>query len=304
MRAPRRFSIFVSQLLAVILIAAGLHAQSSSNATAQSEREQAIALFKEKKRAEAKVIFEKLLRQHPQDAEIHYYLAVISAMADDWKTAIPHAEKSVEKEPTNAEYHFGLGQACGLAALKSGMISRLGYAKRCRAAYERAIELNPKHALYRTQLIQFYMLAPAMIGGGMDKAHAQANEIKKFDPISGAHAAHTIYSREKKYSEAFKELEDSLKTKPDDYLTHFLIGRLAAISGQRLDEGLAALQRCLDLSVPPDAPQHANVHWRRGNLFEKKGDVEAARRAYEASLALNPNFSNAKDAVAKLPAPK
>ena len=114
-----------------------------------NDLETAIALFKAQRREEARPIFEKVLAAAPNNPEPHYYLAVIAAMKDDWQKAIPYAEKSVEIEPNNAEYQFGLGQACGLAALKSGVLSKYGYAKRCRAAYERAVELAPAFAARR-----------------------------------------------------------------------------------------------------------------------------------------------------------
>jgi tetratricopeptide (TPR) repeat protein len=79
-------------------------------------------------------------------------------------------------------------------------------------------------------------------------------------------------------------------------------GRLAALSGQYLDRGLAALRLCLALppSAEEGAPTVAQVQWRIGNILEKKGEKEAARVAYIKALGANPNFTPAFAALKKL----
>jgi tetratricopeptide (TPR) repeat protein len=61
-----------------------------------------------------------------------------------------------------------------------------------------------------------------------------------------------------------------------------------------------ALKKCLTLSPPAGSPGHDAAYWRLGNLWEKKGDKKAARAAYEAALAINPNFQQAIDSLKKL----
>jgi lipoprotein NlpI len=46
---------------------------------------------------------------------------------------------------------------------------------------------------------------------------------------------------------------------------------------------------------------HDAAHWRLGNLWEKKGVKAAARAAYQAALAVTPNYPQALDALKKLP---
>ena len=91
-----------------------------------------------------------------------------------------------------------------------------------------------------------------------------------------------------------------LKTNPDDYTALYQIGRLAALTGQFVDRGIASLRRCLELTPPPGPQSHAAVHWRLGQLFEKKNDRAGARAAYEAALKLDPNFAQAVEALKKL----
>jgi tetratricopeptide (TPR) repeat protein len=146
----------------------------------------------------------------------------------------------------------------------------------------------------------FYQQAPVIVCCVLDKAHLQADEIKKLNPTRGHQAAAGLYLTEKKYPEAFAEFDEVLKDRPDDYSTLYQIGRLAAVSGEQLDRGLAALQRCLAQTPGENQPGYAAVHWRIGNILEKKDDKPGARAAYEAALKIDPKFSQAAESLKKL----
>jgi len=63
---------------------------------------------------------------------------------------------------------------------------------------------------------------------------------------------------------------------------------------------MAALQKCLRLEPPADAPKHDATHWRLGNLWEAKGESAKARAEYQAALAVNPKFQQAIDSLKKM----
>jgi tetratricopeptide (TPR) repeat protein len=91
-----------------------------------------------------------------------------------------------------------------------------------------------------------------------------------------------------------------LKTAPDNYPALFQLGRLAAISGERIDRGMEVLKQCLAMTPPVASPGHDAAHWRLGNLWEKKGDKKIARAEYQAALAVTPNYPQAIEALKKL----
>lgn len=216
------------------------------------------------------------------------------------EAAVAAYEKAVELDPKSSALRHQLGQAYGLVAQSAGTFARIGWARKMCAAYEKAIELDPENMPARQSLLGFYQMAPSMMGGGLDKARAQAAAIQRRDPVRG-HVAHgMIHQSEKKYAEAAAEFEAALLAAPDDYAALFQIGRTAALSGERLDRGLETLRRCLALPPPAGAPGHDAAHWRLGNLWERKGDKPAARAAYQASLAVNPGFRQTIDALRKL----
>ncbi len=257
-------------------------------------------LYQQRKPLEAQKAFEALAQADGKNAEVQFYLGRLALQRDDADQAVTLLEKAVALAPAESRYFLRLGDAYGSAAQKTGLFSKMGLAGKCRTAYEKAVELDPKSIDAHFSLLGFYQQAPGIVGGGMDKAYAEAREIKKLDAGRGRMAVAGLYVTEKKYTEAFGEFDEVLVQKPDDYAALFQSGRLAAITGERLDRGLAALRQCLTQTPPEGQPGHAAAHWRMGNILEKQGDKPGARAAYEASLKVDPKFPQAIDALKKL----
>lgn len=250
--------------------------------------------------AEAQAAFEKFAALDPGDPDVNFHLGQLALRRDDPEKAIRYFETGIAAAPTDARHHHGLGDAYGRCAQQAGVLSKFGLAKKCLAAYERAVALAPDRVDFHQSLFEYYRQAPGIGGGGIDKALAEAAVIKRLDPFRGRLAFATLYVADKKYDQALAEFDEVLKTSPDDYAALYQVGRLAAMSGQYLDRGLASLHRCLELTPPDTAPGHAAAHWRTGNILEKKSDPAAARAVYETALKLEPRFTPAADSLKKL----
>ena len=268
--------------------------------TVESALAAANALFNAQQHAEAKAAFGRVLALSPDNAEANFRLGLYACDAGEWEKALAYEAKALAADPKNAKYQYGWGAANGIAALKSGLLSKLGYAHKCLAAYQRAAELEPSNPQYHYALFSYYTQAPGFAGGDKDLALVQAAEIKKLDPQLGRQAYAEWYLRQHKPDLAFQEYEVVLRESPNDYVALYHVGLVALFSGQRLEQGLAALRHCLALDVPKGSPSHANVHWRIGSLLEKTGQAELARTEYAAALKENPNFRPAISAMAKL----
>lgn len=272
----------------------------TTTALASTPLDAARQLYTERKDAEAKAAFDALARAEPRHAEAAFYLGRLAMRARDADAAVKHFEKAVELDGKKSAYHLELAGAYGAKVQSAGLLGKASLASKSRNALEKAVELDPSSVDARFGLVQYYTQAPALMGGGIDKAHVQADAIALLDPVRGRIAKAGLFAREKKYDEAFGLYEEVLKQSPDDYSTLYQVGRLAAETGERLDRGLEVLGRCLSMTPPANAPGHAPANWRRGNILEKKGDKAAARTAYEASLALDPKFESALASLKKL----
>jgi len=278
-----------------------LAAISATSAAAASELEkQCEPLLAAGKFAEAQDIAQKAIAADPKDAEAQYYLGVVLIEQDNYADATPQFEKAVALAPNISKYHRGLGDAHGLAALHAGLFHKLGLAKKSKAAYEKAVELDPASVNARASLINYLWQAPAIAGGGKDKAFAQIDELEKINPPAGRAQRLAYCIKDKNYAAARALLASELAANPDNYLALYQTGQIAALSGENPDAGAAALQRCLALAPPNDAPGHANAHYQLGLIAERKGDKPAARASYQAALTLAPDFKEAKTALEKL----
>ncbi|MBK9990735.1 MAG: tetratricopeptide repeat protein [Verrucomicrobia bacterium] len=259
----------------------------------------AIALYKDKKNPEARAALETITTAEPQNAEACYYLGLTLLRTRDPKlleSAVGWFKKAAELQPENAAYLFEYG---GNSLNLAGKTRSLGAANRGRDALEKVIKLDPAHLNAHEALYQFFDQAPWPIGSG-SKAKAHLDEIRKRDPDYANTILITTKTNSKNYTEAFKLCDELLAKTPESYVALLLYGRAAILSGQNLDSALAGLKKCLTLTPPPKAPGYAFVHWRIGNVLEKKGDKPAARAAYEASLQADTNFSMATTALEKL----
>ncbi len=281
------------RLLLVFAVTAGL-------LRAAAPIDDAVALYKSKQYPEARAAFQQITVSDPANAAAHSYLGLLAMKRNELDEAIKQLEQATILAPANSDYFMDLGDAYGAAAGKAGLFSQLGLAKKCQAALEKSVQLNPDNLLARNGLVSYYRQAPTFAGGGMSKAYEQAAEIKKRDPVMGADVYGALYVKDKKYEDAFAIFENLLRTHPDNYIALYSIGRTAAQSGLRLDRGEQALRRCLELAPAKNEPGHAAVHWRLGVIAEQRKDSAAARVAYETSLKLDPEFKLAADSLAKL----
>ena len=164
------------------------------------------ALFEAGKFSEAQQAFEELAAVDADNAEINFYLGEFALRRNEPEPAIAFLERAAKAAPSNSVYHHRLGDAYGRFAQQASIFRALGLAKKCVAAFQRAVELDPLNINARYSLFTFYRSAPSIIGGGADKAAAEAAAIKKLDPDRGRIALAALHVSQKKYAEARAEL--------------------------------------------------------------------------------------------------
>jgi tetratricopeptide (TPR) repeat protein len=292
---------------------------------------QGVQLFTAGKLGAARKVFEPAAGTNAQAA---YYMGRIELASRQTDKAIERLEKAVELAPKNAEYLVWLGRAYGQAAMSSNILRQASLAGKTREAWEKAVSLDPANLDARESLLQLYLLAPAFMGGGHDKAEAQAAEIAKRDAVRGHLAAATLashkkddataerelaaavslapadarariaqgffYQRRERWNESFEALEAGLEANPKATDLLFFIGRAAALSGQRLNRAEECLKAYLSKPPGPESPSHAAAHFRLGMVYEKKGDKPRAKAQYQQAVKLDPSNKEAKEALAKL----
>jgi tetratricopeptide (TPR) repeat protein len=311
------------QCAAAMGLAFSVSAQSMGHAT---------QLYDGGKVIEAKKEFLALQKADDRSAAVAYYLGRIATSESNFDEAIRHFERALDLEDGNALYHFSLGSALQQVTPRASMIKMPFLARRMRKEWERAVELDPNQVDARIGLVQFYAMAPGVLGGNMDKAHQQAEEISKRNAMRGAIARATIegqqknavaeqasylqaiaaepdssagyfalsnmYTRDGKAAAAFATLDQYSQRHPDNHWTMYYVGRVAGATGQDIDQGESALKQFL--ATPPSdayAPTIAGAHYWLGQIAEKRGVKDAAREHYRTALKIDPKSQLSKKAL-------
>ena len=118
-----------------------------------------------------------------RDAAVYALLGKACFMQGQYKQAVAYLEKAVGQDSLNSEYYDWLGRAYGRLAEGSSFLSALGYARKTVRAFERAVELDPSNLEALSDVFEYYLQAPGMVGGGLDKAE---NIARRFAGLNAA----------------------------------------------------------------------------------------------------------------------
>lgn len=254
--------------------------------------------------------------------------------AAQWAAAASEFERAVRADDRSAVYHFWLGRAYGAQAQRANVLRQPGLARKTRGEFDRAVALDPDYLDAREGLMEYYLQAPAVLGGSDAKAREQAAEITRRNPYRGGLVAAALARRAKDPAGVRRAYEGMIAQYPDSAGPYIALavalgaqrewgaawtvvdrlerarpalpaagyasGRLAAESGEQLDRGERALTAYLAHRPAPGEPPPAAARWRLGMIRERRGDRAGARREYEAALALDPKHAQAKAALARL----
>jgi tetratricopeptide (TPR) repeat protein len=303
----------------------------SSSSVAQVKIDQAKRLFEEKKYAEA----EKLLLPIEDDdrdyAAAQYYLGRIAFSRREYDDAADFFEEATEANDKVADYFSWLGNTYGTIAGDANPIRQGLLAPKMKSAWEKAIALDSKNLDARTSLIQYYLQAPGIMGGSVEKAREVAKQILSLKPAEGhlqigniyMHEKKTIeaekefilmaksdpayvsalanfYTSQKQYDKAFQLFEEAIQKNASDFIAIYQYGRTSALSGQRLEKGEAYLNKYLTHTPEKNEPSHAGANMRLAQIYEKKGNKKEAKRLYEASLKGDNTLKEAKEGLERV----
>jgi hypothetical protein len=120
------------------------------------------------------------------------------------------------------------------------------------------------------------------------------------DSIAPVRGLALVHGAGKQWSAAFALWDRVLARDSGDLSALYHTGRMAALSGERLESGERALRAYLARAHRADLPSHAAAHWRLGMILQARGDVAGARREYGSALRLDPQHADAQAALRAL----
>jgi tetratricopeptide (TPR) repeat protein len=268
----------------------------------------------------------------PNDAEAYHLLSRAYFHLKKWDQAISSGEKAVELDSNKSDYYLWLARAYGEKAEASNFMTAAGLVRKIRGNFEKAVALNGANVDARTDLAEFYVEAPAFMGGGTDKAAAQAQAISQHDAARAHWVNAKIAEKKKDNGTAEREYQAAITADPDaDYwlnLASFyrrnnrynemdaaVTKAIAAnrkktnslfdaatllLEAQRNLPIAASLVRNYLTLVPTEEAPTFEAHYVLGQILEKQGDKKAAAVEYRASLSLASNYSPAQEALKRV----
>lgn len=225
-------------------------------------------------------------------------------------------------DPKSSEAQDLLGRAYGLTAKDSQLLEQIHLARKARACFVKAVELDPANVAALSDLARYDMRAPAVLGGGKKKARELIDRVLALDASRGHVLLGELAEREKNWTEAEADYRRAIVAAPGSArgrlaLSGLLVARkkyaqargvwieareadpgsslaayeLAGIAVAAGDELLAAvrdLEEALARPAGPDGPTPAAIHERFALVYEKLGRPREAAAELQTALALEP----------------
>lgn len=269
-------------LILILILSTQIYTQSDN----RNKLENGINLFDQEKFDSAKEMFETILDDNEDIAEAHYYLAKCLFNLGDLDEAIEHGEKAVELDDRNAEYHFELGMMYAADARDASIFRAPFVAGKVKDEFLRTIELDPDHLQGRIGLAQFYLQAPGIAGGDVDKALEQAKIIATMDEMQGGFLLSQIYIEKKDFKKAegeLKKLEQKFGEDPEFYYFYNSYGYFL-LNQDRVDEAIEKFKKQVSL-----APEEANPYDSLGEAYRLKGMLAESLKQYRKAYSISPS---------------
>jgi len=321
MMSPGKIKLpqFWVMTLAVVLTASAAAQNEASRLLAQGRVDEAISQL------------QKTVDTSPGNAEAQNLLCRAFFTLGQWDRGIAACQKAIALDPNNSRYHLWLGRIYGEKADKAGFLSAAGLAKKVRSEFELAVQLNPKSIDARTDLAEFYLEAPGLVGGGRDKAEAQAHTLAELDPVKAHWVRGRLAEKKKDFGSAeteYREAIDASHGTANSWLNMAIfyrhIGHLDqmenaiqhAAAAQMDSTGALVDAAELLIRTKRDMPESARLlrqylssqstveqapafkaHYLLGTVLEQQGDKQAAAVEYRAALSMAKDFQLAHQAL-------
>jgi tetratricopeptide (TPR) repeat protein len=320
---------------ALLAVAPLLNTRAADRVRRDDSLKAAREAFEASDYSKAATLLQQAAAQNPRDAEIHFLLAKTYYEFQQHDAAIASAEKAVAIDPQSSLYHEWLGKVYGEKADHSSMFSALSLAKKARKEFERAVQLDQNNFSAHQALIEYDCSAPAIAGGGEDKAGPEIARLAALDAAEGHYAAGNCRRQKKDFAAADAEFDKALALHPKSAELIYDIGDYAMKHDQAdrlllvVDEGERAAPSdprsrfyrgvawvikkendreserllCEYLKQAPRRngfPPLWRIHEWLGLSYENQQKTQQAIQEYEIAVKLEPKSKDAREALKRL----
>lgn len=228
-------------------------------------------------------------------AEEHYRLglAYLNSPGSSEK-AVEHLEKAATLNRGNAEYHFKLAEAYARDFSFANIFRKPFLAGRVRDELELAVRFNPSSIEYREGLIQYYVMAPAILGGSYSRAREEANAMSAYDPYFSLLAHANINAEEGDHQRATTLFMRAIAMRPGHWVGYQRFGAYC-VNIQEIDRAIQQFKMYASLR-PDTVASHENL----ASAFVRKRAYAEAIQSYLRALEVDPSQNSLFYRIAQL----
>ena len=274
----------------------------------------AITAFNDMRYAKAKPLFEAVVNDAAFKNDALYYLGRIALEEGDAEKAKGYLEQSVGVEPNSSDEYYWLGRAYGDLAQKASIFKQPSYASSVHKYFQLAVDTDPKNVEAQRGLFAFFIMAPGIMGGGVDKAEKVLSDIRLLSPVDADikqldvfskteelnkslaqakflvatypnsaealfEAAHTFRNQQKLDSaitgfELASKLPITLQNRMFVETSIFQFGETCQWANVRLDDAIASVEKYIALKSSAKNTDLNLHHWTLAKLYYQSGDME------------------------------
>ncbi len=173
----------------------------------------------------ARALVESGSWQAADAALMNYLLSQIRYAFGDHAAPLPLAEKAVALNGAVAKYHRQLAEVLGVQAQHAGPFQQILLARRFRKEIGAAIDLDPRDIQARRDLLEFYLLAPGIVGGDAHRAAEIAEQVGAIDAAEGFLSKARIALFQKRTAGVAALLQEGAHALPPSYRAQIELAR-------------------------------------------------------------------------------
>lgn len=200
-----------------------------------------------------------------------------------WDAALRDCEQAVRLDPRNARHHMWLGRALGEKANKASFLSAFSLAKRVVQEFQQAAQLDPQDADALFDLGSYYVEAPSVVGGGLDKAQSVIAQLDRIDPARASELRAQVDMHRKDFAAAENNLKKAISASRHPALQWASLARFYQ-ERKRWDEMESAIQSCATAAAR-DPHSGVALYDAAGVLIRARRDSQLAAKLLQDYLA-------------------
>ena len=202
---------------------------------------------------------------------------------EQWSAAAVACQQAVNLDPGNSDDHLWLGRALGEKASRASFLTAYTLAKQALQQFQTATRLNQRNSAALADLGEYYVEAPAALGGGLDKAEGVAEELDHLDPAEACELRAEIAEERNDSGTAEQELKKAVAVSPHPSRQWATLARFYQ-RRRRWAEMEWAIQNC-NAAAARDPHASVALYDGAGVLIKSERDPALAVKMLEHYLA-------------------